>query len=317
MIESRENQFLWVEKYRPQKIDDCVLPDSLKKTFKEYVAQGELPNFLFTGTAGVGKTTVAKALCNEIGAEYILINGSDEGRSIDVLRTTIKGFASTVSLSDARKVVIVDEADYMNAQSVQPALRSFIEEFSANCRFIFTCNFKNRIIEPLHSRCAVIEFKIDNSEKQGIAANFFKRATQILKQEEVEFDPKVVAEVITKYFPDYRRTLNEFQRYSVSGKIDSGILVNLSEESFRNLIKHLKEKDFTEVRKWVAHQSDSDTAQLFRELYDTATQTIEPNSVPQLVLILADYQYKAAFVADHELNIMAALTEIMAQCKFK
>jgi DNA polymerase III delta prime subunit len=317
MIDSREDQFLWVEKYRPQKIDDCVLPDSLKKTFKEYIAQGELPNFLFTGTAGVGKTTVAKALCNEIGAEYIMINGSDEGRSIDVLRTTIKGFASTVSLSDARKVVIVDEADYMNAQSVQPALRSFIEEFSANCRFIFTCNFKNRIIEPLHSRCAVIEFKIDNSEKQGIAANFFKRASAILKQEQVEFDPKVVAEVITKYFPDYRRTLNEFQRYSVSGKIDSGILVNMSEESFRNLIKHLKEKNFSEVRKWVAHQSDSDTATLFRELYDSAANTIEPASIPQLVLILADYQYKAAFVADHELNIMAALTEIMAQCKFK
>jgi DNA polymerase III delta prime subunit len=317
MIDSREDQFLWVEKYRPQKIDDCVLPDALKKTFKEYIAQGELPNFLFTGTAGVGKTTVAKALCNEIGAEYIMINGSDEGRSIDVLRTTIKGFASTVSLSDSRKVVIVDEADYMNAQSVQPALRSFIEEFSANCRFIFTCNFKNRIIEPLHSRCAVIEFKIDNADKQSIAANFFKRATQILKQEEVEFDPKVVAEVITKYFPDYRRTLNEFQRYSVSGKIDSGILVNMSEESFRNLIKHLKEKNFNEVRKWVAHQSDSDTATLFRELYDSAATNIEPASIPQLVLILADYQYKAAFVADHELNIMAALTEIMAQCKFK
>lgn len=317
MIDSRDEMFLWVEKYRPQKIDDCVLPESLKNTFKQYIEQGELPNFLFTGTAGVGKTTVAKALCNEIGAEYIMINGSDEGRSIDVLRTTIKGFASTVSLSDSRKVVIVDEADYMNAQSVQPALRSFIEEFSANCRFIFTCNFKNRIIEPLHSRCAVIEFKIDNAEKQGIAANFFKRASAILKQEQVEFDPKVVAEVITKYFPDYRRTLNEFQRYSVSGKIDSGILVNMSEESFRNLIKHLKEKNFSEVRKWVAHQSDSDTATLFRELYDSAATTIEPASIPQLVLILADYQYKAAFVADHELNIMAALTEIMAQCKFK
>lgn len=317
MIESRENQFLWVEKYRPQKIDDCVLPESLKKTFKEYIAQGELPSFLFSGTAGVGKTTVAKALCNEIGAEYIMINGSDEGRSIDVLRTTIKSFASTVSLTDAKKIVIIDEADYMNANTVQPALRSFIEEFSANCRFIFTCNFKNRIIEPLHSRCAVIEFKIDAADKQQIAAQFFKRATQILKAEEVEFDPKVVAELITKHFPDYRRILNELQRYSVSGKIDSGILVNMSEESFKSLVRLMKEKDFIEVRKWVAKQSDADTATLFREFYDTATQHIEPNSIPQLVLLLADYQFKAAFVADHELNIMAALTEIMAQCKFK
>jgi DNA polymerase III delta prime subunit len=317
MIESREDQFLWVEKYRPQKIDDCVLPEALKKTFKEYIAQGELPSFLFSGTAGVGKTTVAKALCNEIGAEYIMINGSDEGRKIEVLRTTIKSFASTVSLTDAKKVVIIDEADYMNADSVQPALRSMIEEFSANCRFIFTCNFKNRIIEPLHSRCAVIEFKIDSADKQQIAAQFFKRATQILKQEGVEFDPKVVAELITKHFPDYRRILGELQRYSVSGKIDSGILVNMSEESFKGLIKLLKDKDYTEVRKWVSKNSDADTSTLFRELYDTSTQYIEPNSIPTMVLTLADYQYKAAFVADHELNIMAALTEIMAQCRFK
>ena len=317
MIDSREEQFLWVEKYRPQKIDDCVLPQALKDTFKQYITQGELPSFLFSGTAGVGKTTVAKALCNEIGAEYILVNGSDEGRSIDVLRTTIKGFASTVSLTDAKKVVIVDEADYMNAQSVQPALRSFIEEFSGNCRFIFTCNFKNRIIEPLHSRCAVIEFKIDSKDKQEIAATFFKRAVQILKQENIEFDPKVVAELITKHFPDYRRILNELQRYSVSGKIDSGILLNMSEESFKDLIKLLKDKNFTEVRKWVAKQTDADTTSLFRELYDTASINMDPNSIPQLVLTLADYQYKAAFVADHELNIMAALTEVMANCKFK
>jgi len=317
MIDSREDQFLWVEKYRPQKIDDCVLPQTLKDTFKQYITQGELPSFLFSGTAGVGKTTVAKALCNEIGAEYILVNGSDEGRSIDVLRTTIKGFASTVSLTDAKKVVIVDEADYMNAQSVQPALRSFIEEFSGNCRFIFTCNFKNRIIEPLHSRCAVIEFKIDSKDKQEIAATFFKRAVQILKQENIEFDPKVVAELITKHFPDYRRILNELQRYSVSGKIDSGILLNMSEESFKDLVKLLKDKNFTEVRKWVAKQTDADTTSLFRELYDTASVNMDPNSIPQLVLTLADYQYKAAFVADHELNIMAALTEVMANCKFK
>jgi DNA polymerase III delta prime subunit len=316
MIDSRNEMFLWVEKYRPQKIDDCVLPQALKDTFRQYVEQGELPNFLFTGSAGVGKTTIAKALCNEIGAEYMMINGSEES-GIDTLRTKIKGFASTISLTDAKKVVILDEADYLNANSTQPALRGFIEEFANNCRFILTCNFKNRIIEPIHSRCAVVEFKIDSKDKQEIAATFFKRAVSILKQEQIEFDPKVVAELITKHFPDYRRILNELQRYSVSGKIDSGILVNMSEESFKGLIKLLKEKDFTEVRKWVSKNSDSDTTSLFRELYDSAANTIEPNSVPQLVLILADYQYKAAFVADHELNIMAALTEIMAQCKFK
>ena len=316
MIDSREEQFLWVEKYRPQKIDDCVLPQALKETFRQYVEQGELPNFLFTGSAGVGKTTIAKALCNEIGAEFMMINGSEES-GIDTLRTKIKGFASTISLTDAKKVVILDEADYLNANSTQPALRGFIEEFANNCRFILTCNFKNRIIEPIHSRCAVVEFKIDSKDKQEIAATFFKRAVSILKQEQIEFDPKVVAELITKHFPDYRRILNELQRYSVSGKIDSGILVNMSEESFKGLIKLLKEKDFTEVRKWVSKNSDSDTTSLFRELYDSAANTIEPNSVPQLVLILADYQYKAAFVADHELNIMAALTEVMAQCKFK
>jgi DNA polymerase III delta prime subunit len=316
MIDSRDEMFLWVEKYRPQKIDDCVLPQALKDTFRQYVEQGELPNFLFTGSAGVGKTTIAKALCNEIGAEFMMINGSEES-GIDTLRTKIKGFASTISLTDAKKVVILDEADYLNANSTQPALRGFIEEFANNCRFILTCNFKNRIIEPIHSRCAVVEFKIDNKDKQEIAATFFKRAVSILKQEQIEFDPKVVVELVMKHFPDYRRILNELQRYSVSGKIDSGILVNMSEESFKGLIKLLKEKDFTEVRKWVSKNSDSDTTSLFRELYDSAANTIEPNSVPQLVLILADYQYKAAFVADHELNIMAALTEIMAQCKFK
>jgi DNA polymerase III delta prime subunit len=317
MIESRDDQFLWVEKYRPQTIDECVLPEALKNTFKEYIAQGELPTFLFSGTAGVGKTTVAKALCAEVGAEYIMINGSDEGRSIDVLRNTIRGFASTVSLTESNKIVIIDEADYMNANTVQPALRSFIEEFSNNCRFIFTCNFKNRIIEPLHSRCAVIEFKIDTRDKQQIAGTFFKRATQILKKEGVEFDSKVVAELITKHFPDYRRILNELQRYSVSGKIDSGILVNMSEDSYKDLIKNMKEKNFTEVRKWVGKNTDIDSVSLFRELYDTASTNMETASIPQLVLLLADYQYKAAFVADHELNTMAALTEIMAQCKFK
>ena len=309
-------QFLWVEKYRPKTIDECILPEGLKQTFKEFISSGQLPNFLFSGSAGVGKTTVAKALCNEVGAEYLLINGSEES-GIDVLRTKIKSFASSVSLTDSKKVVILDEADYLNANSTQPALRGFIEEFSANCRFIFTCNFKNRIIEPLHSRCSVVEFKIDNKDKQAIAAGFFKRATTILKDENIEFDPKVVAEVVTRHFPDYRRILNELQRYSVTGKIDSGILVNLSDESYRELINNLKTKDFTAVRKWVAKNSDIETTQLFRDLYDKAVDFLEPPSIPQLVLVLADYQYKAAFVADHELNTVAAMTEIMIQCKFK
>lgn len=315
-MEVRDEMFLWVEKYRPQKIDDCVLPEALKKTFKEYISKGELPNFLLCGTAGTGKTTVAKALCNEIGAEYMFINGSEES-GIDVLRTKIKSFASSVSLTDAKKVVILDEADYLNPNSTQPALRAFIEEFSNNCRFILTCNFKNRIIEPLHSRCAVIEFKIDNTEKKNMLEGFFKRTRQILTQENIEFDPQVVAEMLTKYFPDFRRILNELQRYSVSGKIDTGILVNVSEESYKSLIKFMKEKDFTEVRKWVGKNSDTDSVSLFRQLYDSASTIMEPVSIPQLILILAEYQYKAAFVADHELNNMAAMTEIMANCKFK
>lgn len=317
MIESQNNQFLWVEKYRPQKIDDCILPESLKQTFKDYVTQGQIPHMLLCGTAGVGKTTIAKALCNEIGAEYIVLNGSDTGGHIDTLRTAIKGFATTVSLTDARKVIIMDEADYMQANSTQPALRNYMEEFSANCRFIFTCNYKQKIIEPLHSRCAVIEFKIETKDKQAVAAQFFKRATQILKQEGIEFDPKVVAELVTKYFPDWRRVLNELQRYSVSGKIDSGIFVNTTHDSFKDLVKSMRDKNFTEVRKWVAKNADADTTALFREFYDNSVEYIEPATIPNLVLVLADYQYKAAFVADHELNIMAAMTEIMVQCKFK
>jgi DNA polymerase III delta prime subunit len=317
MIDSQNNQFLWVEKYRPQTIDDCILPNSLKQTFKDYVNQGQLPHMLLCGTAGVGKTTVAKALCNEIGAEYIILNGSDTGGHIDTLRTTIKGFATTVSLTDAKKVVILDEADYLQANSTQPALRNYMEEFSANCRFIFTCNYKNKIIEPLHSRCAVVEFKIDGKDKQVLAAQFFKRATQILKQEGIEFDPKVVAELVTKHFPDWRRVLNELQRYSVSGKIDSGILVNMTHDSFKDLVVNLKERNFTEVRKWVGKNSDADTTALFREFYDNANEYVEAGTIPNLILILAEYQYKAAFVADHELNIMAAMTEVMVQCKFK
>lgn len=309
-------QFLWTEKYRPQTIEECILPESMKKTFKEFIDSGELPNFLFCGGAGVGKTTVAKALCNEVGAEYLFINGSEES-GIDVLRNKIKNFASSVSLTDSKKVVILDEADYLNANSTQPALRGFIEEFSNNCRFIFTCNFKNRIIEPLHSRCAVVEFKIENKDKAAIAAAFFKRVVNILKTESVEFDKSVVAELIGKHFPDYRRILNELQRYSVSGKIDSGLLVNIGDESYADLVKNLKAKNFTEVRKWVGKNSDVETTELFRHLYDKAVDYIEQGSIPQLVLVLAEYQYRAAFVADKEINIMAALTEVMGQLKFK
>lgn len=310
------NQYLWVEKYRPQTIDECILPESMKNTFKEFINSGELPNFLFCGGAGVGKTTVAKALCNEIGAEYLFINGSEES-GIDVLRHKIKNFASSVSLTDAKKVVILDEADYLNANSTQPALRGFIEEFSNNCRFIFTCNFKNRIIEPLHSRCALVEFKIENKDKPKIAASFFRRVMDILSHEQVEADSKVVAELITKHFPDYRRILNELQRYSVSGKIDTGILINLSEESYSELIKSLKDRKFTDVRKWVAKNSDADTTEVFRALYDKASDIIDQSTIPQLILILSNYQYKAAFVADKEINLMAAFVEIMSEVKFK
>lgn len=316
MINVKENEFLWTEKYRPQTIDECILPNHIKKTFKDYIAQGELPTFLLTGTAGVGKTTVAKALCAEVGADYIFINGSDEGRSIDVLRTRVRDFASTVSLSDSPKMIIIDEADYMNAQSIQPALRAFIEEFSANCRFIFTCNYVNRIIEPLRSRCAVIDFKIDNKDKAELAGLFYKRVVQVLKLENIEFEPKVVAELITKHFPDYRRVLNELQRYASSGKIDSGILVNMTEQSFKELINFMKDKNFTEVRKWVGKNSDTDSTALFRNMYDAASNVMQPSSIPELVLILAGYQYKAAFVADHEINTIACLTEIMRDCKF-
>lgn len=310
------NQYLFVEKYRPQTIDECILTDSLRNTFKQFIASGELPNFLFCGGAGVGKTTVAKALCNEIGAEYLFINGSEES-GIDVLRSKIKGFASSVSLTGAKKVVILDEADYLNPNSTQPALRAFIEEFSNNCRFIFTCNFKNRIIEPLHSRCSVIEFKLENSEKPKIAGRFFKRVIDILKSENIEYEQQVVADLITKHFPDYRRILNELQRYSVSGKIDAGLLVNIGEESYTQLVKDLKSKNFTEVRKWVGKNSDIESTELFRHFYDKAMDYLDAQSVPQLVLIISEYQYRAAFVADREINTMAAMTEMMSQLKFK
>jgi DNA polymerase III delta prime subunit len=309
-------QFLWVEKYRPKTIDECILSDTLKSTLMQYVHEGQIPNFLFHGSAGVGKTTVAKAICNQIGAEYLFINGSDES-GIDVLRTKIKSFASTISLTNAKKIVILDEADYLNPNTTQPALRAFIEEFANNCRFIFTCNYKNRIIEPLHSRTAVIDFTYPSDQKNLIAGLFYKRVIKILKQENIEFDQKVVAELIKQYFPDYRRIINELQRYSISGKIDTGIFVNLSNESYKQLFQLLKSKKFNDVRKWVGENSDKDTTKIFSQLYSYSDQFVDQSSVPSLIIILADYQYKDSFVIDHELNLMACLTEIMSGCKFQ
>jgi DNA polymerase III delta prime subunit len=308
--------FLWVEQYRPTNINDAVLPASLKNTFNKIVEGKEIPNMLFSGTAGVGKTTVAKALCNQLDLDYIVINGSEEG-NIDTLRGKIKQFASTVSLHGGYKVVILDEADYLNPQSTQPALRGFIEEFSNNCRFILTCNFKNRIIEPLHSRCSVYEFAIPREEKPTIAGDIFKRVCTILDNEAVEYDRAVVANLVQKHFPDFRRVLNELQRYAISGRIDAGILVNLSDTNYDTLFKSLKDKNFKSMRGWVANNTDIDSASIFRAIYDKMYDYIDPSSIPQLVLILADYQYKNAFVADHELNIVACMTEIMANVKFK
>ena len=307
--------FLWVEKYRPQKITDCILPESIKKTFIEFVVQKEIPNLLLAGGSGVGKTTVARALCEELHSDYIIINGSEES-GIDVLRTKIKQFASTVSLQGGTKVVILDEADYLNPQSTQPALRGFIEEFHKNCRFIFTCNFKNRIIEPLHSRCSVIEFKI-NGNKNQLAHEFMGRAESILKEEQIGFDDKVIAELIMKHFPDWRRVLNELQRYSVSGTIDSGILVNLAEVNLTELMSFLKKKEFGKVRKWGVDNIDNDPVKVFRKVYEKLYEYMKPESIPNAVIILGDYQYKSAFVADQEINLLACLTEIMSECRFK
>jgi DNA polymerase III delta prime subunit len=306
---------LWVEKYRPKTIEDCILPDALKETFQEFVKRKEIPNLLLSGTAGVGKTTVAKALCNEVGCDYIIINGSDES-GIDVLRNKIKNYASSVSLMGGRKVVIIDEADYLNPNSTQPALRGAIEEFASNCSFIFTCNFKNRIIDPIHSRCSVIDFKI-NGSKPKLAAQFFKRVENILSQEGITYDKEVVAAVITKHFPDNRRILNELQRYSVSGSIDKGMLSSVSDIQLADLLRALKDKDFASARKWVTNNLDNDPARIFRKLYDSLYESLKPQSVPQLVLILAKYQYQAAFVADAEINLVACLTEIMVDCEFK
>lgn len=310
------DDFLWVEKYRPKTIAETILPDELKQTFQEFVDAGAVPNLLLSGTQGTGKTTVARALCEELGFDYIVINGSMNG-GIDTLRTDIQNFASTVSLTGSRKVVILDEADYLNPNSTQPALRGFIEEFSKNCQFILTCNFKNRIIAPLHSRCSVIDFKISKNEKQKMAAEFFKRVNTILATEGVSADQKVVANVITKYFPDFRRVLNELQRYSTSGKIDAGILANVVDTSIGNLMQHLKAKEFGEMRKWVALNIDNDPTTLFRTIYDGSYEYVKKGSIPQLVLHIADYQYKSAFVADQEVNFVAFLTEVMMNCEFE
>ena len=313
------SDFLWVEKYRPKRIEDCILSEDLKSTFLEFVKKKEIPNLLLSGTPGTGKTTVARALCEEIGVDYIIINGSDEGRQIDTLRNKIKNFASTISLTKEanHKVVIIDEADYMNAESVQPALRNFIETFFNNCRFIFTCNFKSRIIEALHSRCTVIDFRITNGQKVKTATKLMDRLSIILKDEGIEFDKKVLAEVIQKHYPDFRRTINELQRYSVRGKIDSGILFSLKEENYKDLIVKLKDKDFNGMRKWVSQNLDHGPTHLFKEIYELLYLHLDPKSIPQAVLIIAGYQYKAAFVADQEINMVACLTEIMAGCKFK
>jgi len=312
------SDFIWVEKYRPQTIEDCILPDSIKKTFKEFLNKGEIPNMLLSGPPGVGKTTVAKALCKQLGADYYVVNGSDEGRFLDTVRNSAKNFASTVSLtSESRhKVIIIDEADNTTSD-VQLLLRASIEEFSRNCRFIFTCNYKNKIIEPLHSRCAVIDFAIRGKEKQEIATCFFKRLNSILEQERVESDKKVVAELINKHFPDWRRILNECQRYSVGGKIDSGILAYFSDVKVNDLIKNLKEKNFAEVRKWVVSNLDNDSSVLLRRIYDSLYESLVNSSIPAAVLIIAKYQYQIAFVADQEINMLACLTEIMVECQFK
>lgn len=314
-MEANHDQFLWVEKYRPHSIDDCILPEEMKKTFKQFVAKGEIPNMLLCGGAGMGKTTIARALCEELKCDYIVINASME-RNIDTLRNEIKGFASTVSFVGKTKVVILDEADYLNPQSTQPALRGFIEEFSKNCRFIFTCNYKNKIIPALHSRTTVVEFKLAKSDRPVLAGQFFKRVQEILNHENVTCtDPKILAKLIEKHFPDYRRILNELQRYSVSGTIDEGILVNLADVNVKELIDALKTKEWKKMRQWVVNNIDADPATIFRKLYDQLTDQVE--NVPQLVLLLADYQYKAAFVADAEINLVACLTEIMAAVKFK
>lgn len=308
------DHMLWVEKYRPRTVAECILPDSIKNTFQEYVNKGEIPNLLFSGTAGIGKTTIAKAMCNEIGCDYIVINGSDES-GIDVLRNKIKNYASSVSLSGGRKVIIIDEADYLNPNSTQPALRGAIEEFSNNCSFIFTCNFKNRIIDPIHSRCAVFDFKM-NGSKAKMASLFFKRVESILTKEGISYKKDVVAAIVSKYFPDNRRVLNELQKYAASGVIDEGILSSVSDVQIQELINALKNKDFGSARKWVTNNLDNDPVRIYRKIYDSLYSVLKPDSIPQAVLIIAKYQYQAAFCADQEINLVACLTEFMVDCEF-
>jgi DNA polymerase III delta prime subunit len=310
--------FLWVEKWRPKTIEDCILPDNIKKTFKDFLNKGEIPNLLLAGPPGVGKTTVAKALCNELGVDFYVINGSDEGRFLDTVRNQAKNFASTVSLQGTgkHKVIIIDEADN-TGNDVQLLLRANIEAFYNNCRFIFTCNYKNKIIEPLHSRCAVVEFSIKGREKAQLAGSFFKRLQNILDEESIKYDPKVLAQLINSHFPDWRRVLNECQRYSVSGEIDSGILASFSDVAVNDLITHLKSKNFSEVRKWVVSNLDNDPGVVLRRVYDACYDCLSPQSIPAAVLIVAKYQYQIAFVADQEINLLAALTEIMCECSFK
>ena len=312
------DEFLWVEKYRPKTIEDCILPDNIKKTFQGFLSKGEVPNLLLAGPAGCGKTTVAKALCHELGVDYYVINGSDEGRFLDTVRNTAKNFASTVSLSSTakHKVILIDEADN-TTNDVQLLLRAFTEEFSGNCRFILTCNFKNKIIEPLHSRCACIDFSTNSKDRPKLASQFFNRLGVILETESIEADPKVLAELINKHFPDWRRVLNECQRYSSSGQIDAGIIATFSDVKVNDLVKKLKDKDFPEVRKWVVNNLDNDTSVLLRRIYDACYDSLVPNTIPSAVLILAKYQYQMAFVADQEINMLACLTEIMCECEFK
>ena len=308
--------FLWVEKYRPTSIDACILPNSLKDSFSEFVKNKHIPNLILSGGPGIGKTTVAKAMVEEIGATWMMVNGSEES-GIDVLRTKIKNFASTVSLEGGRKYIILDEADYLNPQSTQPALRGFMEEFHKNCGFILTCNYKNRLIEPLHSRCSVVDFIIAKGDKPKLASDFFNRVKMILSDENVKFDRKVVAELLNKYFPDWRRILNELQRYSASGQIDAGILVNLSEVNINELMVALKRQEFTNVRKWIVNNLDNDPVRIYRRIYDSLYDNIDKSTIPHAVVILAEYSYKSAFVADQEINLLACFTEIMAQVKFK
>jgi DNA polymerase III delta prime subunit len=308
-------QYLWAEKYRPQSIEECILPERLKTPFQEYVNQKTIPNLLLHGGAGVGKTTVAKAMCNEIGCDFMVINGSDES-GIDTFRVKIKNYASSMSFAGGRKVIIIDEADYLNPNSTQPALRNAIEEFAGNCSFIFTCNYKNRIIEPLHSRCAVIDFGLKNGEKIKMASQFHKRIEHVLQSEKIDYEKTVVAELIKKHFPDFRRVINELQRYAQLGKIDVGILSQIGDVSISQILKHLREKDFGAIRKWVA-TTEIDSTTLFRKVYDALYDTLKPQSIPKAVLILADYQYKQAFVADQEINLVACLTELMVECDFQ